>query len=344
MVTALTRVLTRHDVAALMTPADYLEVVTQGFIALAEGRAFVPAPLHLPLAEGGCHGKGARIELGGRTYAALKFNANLPHNPARFGLPTIQGAILLVDGENGRLLAVIDSIEITLRRTAAATALAAQHLARPSSAVLALIGCGAQAQAQFDALADVLPIAQVHLWDTDAARAVALARQLAEAAAERPARGPAAPHPKLDWVIADSLEQATCTADVIVTCTTSRSAFLGRDAVRPGTFVAAVGADSAHKSEIEPALMAASKVVVDALEQCLEIGDLHHAVHAGVMSPTQVHADLAALASGRALGRSDGAQIYLFDSTGVAVQDVASAVRVYENAERRRAGLCLSFA
>src|SRR5688572_15261197 len=125
-------ILTRADISALMTPADYLEAVKDAFRAAKEGRANAPGPMHLPASGGGFHAKGASYR-GRRAYAALKLNGNFPGNPARTGLPTIQGAILLCDAENGALLAVMDSIEITLRRTAAASALAARHLARPDS-------------------------------------------------------------------------------------------------------------------------------------------------------------------------------------------------------------------
>src|SRR5690349_16808733 len=124
-----TLILSRSDIAALMRPADYLAAVETGFRALAEGRAQAPSPLAIPGQGGAFHAKGASLRLE-RPYAALKLNGNFPDNPSARGLPTIQGAILLCDGETGAVLAILDSIEITLRRTAAATALAARHLAR----------------------------------------------------------------------------------------------------------------------------------------------------------------------------------------------------------------------
>jgi alanine dehydrogenase len=127
-----TLILARTDIAALMTPHDWLAAVEHGFRALAAGEALSPAPLHIPLVDGGLHGKGASLG-GPRPLVAVKINANVPGNPALRGLPTIQGAVLLIDAVDGRLLAILDSIEVTLRRTAAATALAARHLARHES-------------------------------------------------------------------------------------------------------------------------------------------------------------------------------------------------------------------
>ncbi len=307
-------ILSRSDVATLMTPADYLEAVDAGFRALQDGSAQVPPPWHIAVDDGGFHGKGASLRLGERLFVALKLNGNFPGNPAANGLPTIQGAILLCDGETGSPLAIMDSIEVTLRRTAAATALAAQHLARPDAATLLMCGCGDQARPQIEALREVLPLARVLAWDRDPSRA----RQLA-------CEG-------LETRIVDDLAEAAGTADVIVTCTTATKPFLTAGMVRPGTFVAAVGADAPHKSEIDPGLMTRALVVADSLAQCQVMGDLHHAIEAGVMTEADVHAELAELVAGSRPGRTADAEVTVFDSTGTAVQDVAVAIRIHERA------------
>ena len=313
----MTLVLTRRDVAALMAAEDWLEAAEQAFRAVGEGRAQVPAPMHLDGQSGAFHAKGASVSLG-RRYAALKLNGNFPDNP-RCGLPTIQGAILLCDGEDGSLLAVIDSIEVTLRRTAAATALAARYLARADSRTILVCGCGAQGAAQLDALRAVLPLRRCLAWDRDSARAEALGEPAGDLAA------------------------AAVEADVIVTCTTARQPFLEAGHVSPGTFIAAVGADSPAKSEIAPALMAKARVVADSLDQCAAMGDLRHAIAAGAMRREDVHAELAELVVGARPGRTDQAQITLFDSTGTAVQDAAAAALIHERALARGAGLAVDF-
>ncbi len=310
-------VLTRSDVAALMTPADYFEAVEESFRALHDGAARVPQPWHVEAEGGGFHGKGASLRLD-RLYVALKLNGNFPGNPASNGLPTVQGAILLCNGETGSPLAIMDSIEVTLRRTAAATALAARHLARLGSRTLAMCGCGAQAGAQLDALREILPFETLLCWDLDPARAAAFATVN---------QGLAVPRAR------DAAEAA----DVIVTCTPATDPFLDAVMVRPGTFIAAVGADGPRKSEIQPGLLAKALVVADSLDQCAVMGDLHHAIEAGAMAAADVHAELAELVAGAKPGRTDDAQITLFDSTGTAVQDVAAAVRIYQRA--RAAGV-----
>jgi ornithine cyclodeaminase/alanine dehydrogenase-like protein (mu-crystallin family) len=314
-----TLILARRDIAPLMDQAAWLEVVETGFRAAAEGKAQAPPPMTIHGVGGAFHAKGASLALG-RHYVALKLNGNFPDNVATRGLPTIQGALLLCDGETGALLAIMDSIEITLRRTAAATALAARFLARPESRTILICGCGEQGRAQLAALREILPLRRALAWDRDESRASAFAADMAG--------GAFAVEPVSD------LGAAARRSDVIVTCTTSRQPFLDAAMVGPGTFVAAVGVDSPDKSEIDPRLMAGALVVADVLDQCAIMGDLRLALASGLMAPGDVHAELGDLVAGRKPGRTSAAQITLFDSTGTALQDVASAALVYERATK----------
>ncbi|MGQ0741151.1 MAG: ornithine cyclodeaminase family protein [Alphaproteobacteria bacterium] len=320
-----TLLLTRRHIAALMRVEDYLAAAENAFRALADGRAENPAPMHIPGAGGAFHAKGALLD---RRFVAIKLNGNFPGNPER-GLPTIQGAILLADAVTGALLAIMDSIEITLRRTAAATALAARHLARTDSTRLAICGCGAQAPAQLEALLGVLPLREVRAWDRNHGHAVAFA----SAATEKFA---------IKGFACSKLREATASADVIVTCTTATSPFLEPEHVSTGVFVAAVGADNPEKNEIAPALMAKGKIVVDVLEQCAVMGDLHHALNAGAVTLEGVHAGLGDIFVGKKPGRTSAEEIIIFDSTGTAAQDVAAAAAAYERALTKKAGMSLS--
>ena len=324
-----TLVLSRRCVAGLMTARDYFAAAEDAFRALATGRAAAPTPMHIPCEAGGFHAKGARMDDAGRGYVAVKVNANFPGNPRTFNLPTIQGAVVLADAANGAPLAIMDSVEITLRRTAAATALAATLLARPNAETVAICGCGDQARAQLAALATEFRLKRVLVWDIDRSRATAFAEEMSA-------------HLTCPVTCVDALRTATLRSDMIVTCTTSRTAFLDVGDVRPGTFVAAVGADSHDKSEIAPDLMAKATVVVDVLEQCAVMGDLHHAINAGLMTTKDVSAALGELVVGQRPGRADEEEITIFDSTGTAVQDVAAAVRIYDRARTQRVGHVLS--
>jgi alanine dehydrogenase len=307
-----------------MNPAAYLTAVEAGFRCYASGHASVPMPMHISLQNGGFHGKGALVVLD-RAYVALKVNGNFPGNPLRQGLPTIQGVVLLYDAANGSLLAVMDSIEITLKRTAAASALAARYLAREDARSIAICGCGEQGRAQLAALAEVVPMNRVSAWDIDLERAREFAREMHEALG-------------LEVTAMRDVRDATSGSHIIVTATSAQTPFLTKEGVSAGTFIAAVGADSPDKSELAPELLAVSKIVVDVLAQCAVMGDLHHALDAGLVTSANVHAELGDLVVGRKPGRTNPEEITVFDSTGVAIQDAASAAWIYQRAVAANVG------
>ena len=321
-------VLSRRALAALMPFGEYVDAVAEAFRLHAEGRSILPAPMHIPAERGGFHVKAASLPIG-PGYAAFKINANFPGSPSTRGLPTIQGGILLFDGSTGSPVALHDSIEITHKRTGAAAAVSARHLARPDSHVATICGCSEQARIQLVALRHVLDVRRVFVFDCDRAAAVAFAAELARAGdidVDAPAR----------------LRDATLESDVIATCTPARAPFLGVDDVRPGTFIAAIGADNPEKNEVDPALMGRARVVTDVTAQCVHMGDLHHAIRAGAMREADVHAELGEVVAGHKAGRADFDGITIFDSSGVGIQDVAASARAYEHARRCNAGETLS--
>jgi ornithine cyclodeaminase/alanine dehydrogenase-like protein (mu-crystallin family) len=313
-----TVVLSRSDVVELLDLHDCVEAVEQAFRLHASGRTFGPGVLGIHATEGSFHIKAAGLT-GDRDYFAAKTNANFPQNPRRFGLPTIQGAVLLADASTGELLAVMDSASVTALRTGAATAVAAKFLARPDARIATIVGCGAQGEVQLAAIAAVLSLQHAWVLDVDHARAERLAAQAATTLGIR-------------VEATKDLRAALARSDVCVTCTPSRNAFLGARDVRPGTFIAAVGADSQGKQELEPELVASATPVADILEQCAEIGELQHALAAGLLTRDRVHAELADVVSGRRPGRTRDDEITVFDSSGTALEDVAAAVVAYEQA------------
>jgi ornithine cyclodeaminase/alanine dehydrogenase-like protein (mu-crystallin family) len=270
------------------------------------------------VAGGGFHVKAGVLALG-RPYFAAKVNANFPSNPARHGLPTIQGVIVLADAERGTPLAVIESAEITALRTAAATAVAVKYLARPDARVATIVGCGVQGAVQFRAVNLIRPLAGALVCDTDAARAERFARALAAELG-------------IAVRVEGDVGVAARQSDIVVTCTPARAPLLGLEDVRGGTLVAGVGADNPEKQELEPALLAGSTIVVDVLEQAATMGDLHHALAAGAVTRAEVHAELGEIVAGTKPGRRTSAERIVFDSTGMALQDVAAAAAVYERA------------
>ena len=325
-----TLLLTGRDVAALLSIEECMVAVEHAFKLYGEGKTQPPGILGAHSRNGGFHIKAGLLELN-RSYFAAKVNANFPENVTRFGLPTIQGVVVLSDGENGYPLALIDSIEITIQRTGAATGVAAKHLARPDSKAVTICGCGNQGRISLRALTKVLPIETVWAYDRDPSQAQNFARELGKVL-------------RVAIEVVDDLETAVRKSDVCVTCTPSTQPFLRDAFVAPGTFIAAVGADNSEKQELEPTLLGRTKLVVDVLEQSATIGELHHALDAGVITRDDVYGELGEVIAGFKSGRTSRDEIIIFDSTGMALQDVVTAAAVYEKAVTEGTGTLIDFA
>ena len=309
--------LSKGDVRALLSLPDCITAVERAFAEHARGQIDSGVlGMHLP--GGGFHLKIAAGK-GELPLFVAKLNGNFSGNDT-IGLPRIQGLIMLCDARSGSPLAVMDSTEITALRTAAATGVAAKHLAREDASVLTIVGCGRQSRLQVAAVAAVRRLTRILAYDTDRSRAEGFARDVG-------------------GTVLTSIGEGTLASDIVITCTPSSRAILFAGDVRPGTFIAAVGADSDTKQEIDPALMAASAVVPDLTGQAAAMGDLHHAIAAGLMRPDQVRAELGTVCAGLATGRLSDSETVVFDSTGTALQDLAAAAIVYQRAVARRRGL-----
>lgn len=323
-----TLLLKRREVAELLNLEECMTAVEQAFKLYAEGKPTPPGVLGIHAQDGGFHIKAGLLDLG-RTYFAAKTNANFPQNMKRFGLPLIQGVIVLCDGESGSLLALMDSMEITILRTGAATGVAAKYLARPDAQVATICGCGNQGKVSLRALTRVRPLTRAYAFDLDENRARQFADELSEEL-------------RIEVKAVNDLASAVGESEICVTCTPSKHHFLNREDVSAGTFIAAVGADSQEKQELDPTLMVSNKVVVDLLEQCATIGDLHHALEKGLVTRADVHAELGEVIAGQKAGRTSKEEIIIFDSTGMALQDVAAAAIVYEKAVSSGRGIILN--
>ncbi len=320
-------ILNRTDVSSLLTLDDCIDAVEEAFRIYAEGRGLHPGLLHIDSPPGEFHIKAGGLRLD-RTYFGLKVNGSFFQNRGRYDLPNIQGGIILFDGDYGFPLALMDSIEITIQRTGAAGAVAAKYLARPESSVATVCGCGNQGRIQLEALVQVLPIKQCFAFDVDSDQAQRYAAQMSQ---------------KLGILVtaASKLESAVQRSDVVITCTPSKAYYLLKRYVKPGTFIAAFGADSPDKQELEPTLLVGNKVVVDLLHQCAHVGELHHALEAGLLTEQDVHAELGAVVAGHAPGRTSQEEITIFDATGTALQDTAAAVLAYQRAVEAGRGLAV---
>jgi len=320
--------LSRGDVEKLLSLTECIEAVENVFRWQGEGKIPASGILGVKATRGGLHVKAGFLP-GDPGHLVAKLNTNFPENVAAFDLPTIQGIIVVFAANNGVILAILDSIEITIKRTAAASAVAAKYLARKNSRVATICGCGRQAAAQLRALCAVLPLERIFAFDLNEEVARNFAVTLSIKCKIDPVR---------------DLSEAIRQSDVVVTCTPSQQFFVRREEVKAGTFIAAVGADADEKQEIDPALMASAKVVADSVDQICTIGDTHHAIAAGLMERGDIYAELSEIVAGRRPSRTQADEITVFDSTGVAIEDAIAAVTIYQKAMAGAIGKCFSFA
>ena len=264
---------------------------------------------------------------GERPLYSLKEVCVFPGNPAK-GLESHIGSVLLHDGDDGRLLAVVHAAAITEIRTAAVSAVATDLLARPDSTTLAIIGSGAQARAHLEALPLVRPITEVRVATLRYDGRMRVMQELAER------RG-------IRFIAAESIEAAVRAASIVVTTTSSREPILQREWIGAGTHINAVGSSSSGARELASAVVATARLFVDRRESTVnESGDYLMALRDGaIRGPEHIRAELGELLEGRGPGRTSPEEITLFKSLGLAIEDLAAAAAVYERALAQGRGM-----
>jgi ornithine cyclodeaminase/alanine dehydrogenase-like protein (mu-crystallin family) len=296
---------------------EALEAVEVAFAALAEGRVVQPPPMGMEVAEalGEVHVKGAYLR--GEPTFAVKVASGFYRNAER-GLPTGSGLVLVFDATTGFPLALLgDNGYLTELRTGAAGALAARLLAPDHSLKVGVIGAGSQARYQLRAISRVRALGGVRVWSPVQQELRVYEEEMA---------------PLLGVSVegAASPREAVEDADLVVTVTPSRAPLIEGGWLKEGVTVLAVGADGPDKQELSTGIMEeAGKVVVDSRDQCLRLGETHHAVEAGVLAADEIHAELGEVLLGRKVGR-EGMETIVVDLTGVGAQDAAIAGAVWK--------------
>jgi alanine dehydrogenase len=294
------------DVRAAVSPESAVDAVRDAFIAYARGEWTMPPKVYVPAYPAGDFRAMPALGAG---HALLKWVTSFPGNPAQ-GLPTVTGLVILSDASNGMPKAVLDAGAVTALRTGAAAVLAAETLGRKDAETAAVIGAGVNGEAVAETF--VARGRRVVLWDVDRARAKAVAERIgANAAASR------------DEALA---------ADLLVTVTPGREVVLGDGSLQPGQHASLMGADGPGKAEIAVEELARVRVFCDDWEQASHNGDLVHAVEAGALEREAV-IQLGDVLTGSAEGRAADSDITVFDSTGLAIQDLAIALAALERAQ-----------
>ena len=319
-------ILNEHEVAELLDPAGCLEAMREALGSLARREVFVPLrPVVRPPGETTLLGLMPVHRGGGRPMYALKTVAVVPGNPSR-GLDPHQGTVTLFDGETGQTLAVMNASPITAIRTAAASALATQLLAREDARELAIVGAGHQAKAHLPALLAVRNFERVRI----AGRAVEHAQALA------------GEHPQAEAVA--SPEEAVRDADVVVTVTSSAEPVVQREWLKDGAHVNAVGACFPHTRELDTATVAEASFFVDRRESAeSEAGDYLIPLAEGAIRPDHIRAELGEVLIGAHPGRTSPDELTVFESLGIAVEDLYAAEYLARRARETGAGTTVAF-
>jgi alanine dehydrogenase len=307
-----TLLLDRHAIKALIRMADVINAVEEAFRMCGEGRGRMPGKTYLSLEHGDFRAMPAALP----GSAGVKWVNVHPQN-AVLGLPSIMAILIYSNPETGYPLAIMDATEITAYRTGAAAAVASKFLARPDSHTVGIIGAGFQAHTQILAHAELFNPISINAYDVSHEAVDGLISALPQ------------------FSIRNCSIQEAVASDIVCTLTPSRSPIVKRGWVKPGTHINAVGADAPGKQELDPSIVKEAIVVVDDLEQASGSGEINVPIQKGIYTIEEIRGTLAELVVGKKKGRTDSSNITVFDSTGIAVEDMALAKVLLEKAQQR---------
>lgn len=318
-----TLILGAQDIKKLIDMPAALRIVEKAFIAQAQGAVQMPAKiyLHLDRYRGDFRAMPAYIE--GMDACGIKW-VNVHPGNKKHNLASVMAVIILNDPRTGFPLAVMDGTRITNLRTGASGGIAAKYLARKDSARVSLVGCGNQAQTQLAALRPFFKIRSVSIYDRDCSKSRRFVRKMNFLG--------------LKIRCCASIEDCLSGADIVVTTTPSRKPIIKSGWIAPGTHINAIGADARGKEELEPQILKKAKVVVDDRIQAMHSGEINVPLAKKIIKENDIYAALGEVIAGRKKGRVSKDEITVFDSTGLAICDIAAADYVYKEALRRKIG------
>ena len=306
-----TLLLGSKDVKRLIKMSAVIEAVEQAFRQWARGEADMPPKAYLILEKGDFRAMPASL----KAAAGVKWVNVHPLNPS-LGLPTVMAMMIYNDPETGYPLAIMDATEITAYRTGASAAIASKFLARKDSSTLGIIGAGRQAYTQLLAHAEILSFKLIKVFDLSRVAVEKFIKSFPE------------------YPIQEASLEETAASDIVCTVTPVRKPLLMKKWIIPGTHINAVGADAEGKEELDPAILKEAIVVVDDLTQASTAGEINVPLKKGLFRIDEVYATLAEIITGEKQGRKDEKAITVFDSTGVAIEDIAVANLIYERAQQ----------
>lgn len=315
------RIILEPEIRETLTLEEAIIAVENSLVAFNSGRAILPGVinLNLPASEGEVHVKGAYIE--GESYYVIKIASGFYLNPS-FGLPVSDGLMLAFSAKNGQLEAVLfDHGYLTEMRTAAAGAVVAKYLARKTIKRVGIIGSGTQARFQLRSLKAVRDFEEVAVWSRTPSHVLKYMEEMKIIL------------PEVSFRMALSPEEAVRSADVVITATPSRAPLVKGEWLSPGMHITAMGSDDPDKQELYPdVFLKADLVYADSLKQARSLGEIHHALEAGVIDETRITGEVGEIILGLKPPRTKEEEITLADLTGLGVQDAAVATLVLTKA------------
>ncbi len=317
-------VLSQEEVRSCLPMSGAIKAVTEAYKAFAEGRVELPPVVHLNVEKyrGEVDIKSGFVEDFGLIGA--KIASGFYDNP-KLGLPSGIAVVILMDLKTSLPLAIMDGTYLTAVRTGAAGAVAASVLARKEAKRVGVIGAGTQARMQVLALKELFPLEQVKVYNIHESSKKKYASDMREQLG-------------IEVQAVDTTKSAVSDVDIIVTATPSKKAIVMNEWIEKGMHINAIGADAPGKQELDPMIIKRAKIVVDSLKQCREIGEIQHALAQGLIKESDIHAEIGEILIDKKSGRETEEEITMFDSTGLAVQDIAAANVVYNLAKKKGIG------
>ncbi|MFA9416316.1 ornithine cyclodeaminase family protein [Natrinema sp. HArc-T2] len=318
-----TLLLDSDDVDEYALLADVIDAVEGAFGAFERGDTQMPAKsyIDLPQYNGDFRSMPAYLDTGEWDAAGLKWVNVHPDNPEDHDLPTVLGTMIYSDPETAFPLAIMDGTTLTMKRTGAAAAVATDYLAVEDASSLGLVGAGVQSYMQLEAISQIRPIEEVVVSDLDEDRVEHFVETYDD---------------QFDVRGGSISEAGSC--DVLSTVTPVEDPIVGLEDVGEHTHINAIGADAEGKHELADAVLEAARIVIDDHEQCTHSGEINVPYGEDVLTDADIHGEIGELVVGAKDGRTDETGITVFDSTGLAIQDVAAAHVVYKQASTDGAG------
>lgn len=314
-----------REVAEVLTMEETLEAVEEAFREKGHGQVQMPAKVYITFEKYNGDFRVMPSYLEELDIAGVKIVNVHPNNPKLYGKPSVMATIVLIDPKSGAPLSIMGGTYITTMRTGAASGLATKYLARKNSKVLGLVGTGVQARSQLQAISKVLNLEEVKAYDISGEALKKFAEESNEKYSMKVSR-------------CKSVEECVKHADVVSIATPTTSSIVKSKWIRSGTHINAIGADAPGKQELDPIILKKAKIVVDDLDQAIHSGEINVPFSQGILIKKDIYAELGDIVVGNKQNRDNDDEITVFVSTGLSLQDVATATKVFKKAKARNIG------